>query len=164
MAKQKNKTTSGPVTEPTAYAEIGGYLYENEGKATVKMHTSVNSPLKTDDAARATRIKKVRVEMNVVEDKDVKDNQVYQKDVTMTQIVNDDPAYTNSQSTGGPVENDPNAQPNNGPLSTEGHFLKNMVDNLWADMRQNKITSIVGLCLGAAALALGVGAIIIALI
>ena len=148
MAK-KVKGTSGPVNEATAYAEIGGYLYENEGKATVKMHTSVNESLKLDDAVKATRIKKVRVEMNVIEDKSVQGNQIYQKDVSMTQIVDDNNPTTtaqNSYSTGAPVDanqSDPNNQ-GQGPSGLQ--VLKNFVDKI-ADQVKAMWIVIAGLAL-----------------
>lgn len=116
-----------PNREPTAYAEIGGYMYETEGNAKVKLQTSVNKPLKLDDADRVTKINKVRVEMHVSEDKSVQDNQVYEKDIKMKQISNNGDA-----SDGTNFDEDSTPSKSNGGLENSAVYLKNMIDNVLA--------------------------------
>src|SRR3990167_4114887 len=87
----KPKSTKA-VEEPTAYAEIGAYLHKDGGKAKVKAYTSVNKPLQVDASEKTEQIKRLRVEMHVVEDKTVDSNSFYTKSVDAVQVSDSSPA------------------------------------------------------------------------
>lgn len=114
-------------SEPIASCEIGSFLHENKGKATVKTYTAVNEPLKVDAADRTRQIGKVRVEMHVIESKNVVDNQIYQKDVEMFQIRDDATPSETSEMSSSSV-NPSGAVPKDG--LTPLQVLKNFVDNI----------------------------------
>jgi hypothetical protein len=121
-------------SEPVAFAEVGSYLHENQGQATVKTYTSVNETLKVDPALKTRQIGKVRVEMHVTEDRSVGDNQIYEKNVTMHQIRDNIPSGTTEigSSPAGTSAGTPGK-------STDGltplQVLKNFVDNIASDVR-----------------------------
>lgn len=121
--------------EPTAYCEIGSYLLNDNGsgRSRVKAYTSVNSPLQVDSADEIKQLGKVRVEMRVVESKDLNNNCFYEKDVSLHQISNAPISETagvqgSEQNYGQPTEQSSNDL-------TVPKVLKNMIDNLYADKR-----------------------------
>lgn len=77
--KMARSTKAGE--EPVSYAKVGMFLHENAGKATTKVYTSINEGLKVDAAEKTRKVGEVTVEMHVKEDRSVKDNQIYQKDI-----------------------------------------------------------------------------------
>jgi hypothetical protein len=131
------RTMRKPNREPTAYAEIGGYMYENQGQAKVKMQTSVNKPLKLDDADRVTKINKVRVEMHVTEDKSVQENQVYEKDIRMKQTTDEgQPMHGTAyeQQSDAPIQSASNPAPDDFKTWT-----KNIIDNILARLDSERL-------------------------
>ena len=130
----------GTIKEPSASVEIGGYVYQNNGKATAKLQVSdVNKPLVLDNAAITKRLKKVKVTMNVEEDDTPYNNQVYQKDVTMWQTVDDEESpkgtTASAQIKHSPkYDVDDEDEEPKGPLDRLG-VLKNFVDNIAEDVR-----------------------------
>lgn len=78
----------GKIRESETYVEIGGYLHQDQGRAKAKLYVGdVDKPLRIDDAELTKRMKKIRVTMNVSEDKSVHQNQVYEKDIEMVQTI-----------------------------------------------------------------------------
>ena len=123
-------------SEPVAFAEVGSYLHENNGQATVKTYTSVNETLKVDPALKTRQIGKVRVEMHVTEDRSVGDNQIYEKNVTMHQIRDNIPYGTTEIGSSPAGTSGTSGTPGK---STDGltplQVLKNFVDNIASDVR-----------------------------
>lgn len=121
------------------------------------MQTSVNRPLKLDDAERVTRIKRVRVEMHVKEDKAVRDDQVYQKDIDMRQIVDDGSSATNTTSESPAHSSDEQDSPNDASDDYKV-WNKNIIDNILARLdnadTRNVVLAVIGILLGAFALGL----------
>ena len=140
MVKKRNV---GAVTEPSAYVEIGGYVHQNEGKATTKLYVGpINQPLKVDTAKLTKEMKKIRVTMNVEEDQSVSDGQVYQKDVWMQQddISNGNSPATNLRTTASSNSLEPNpVQPDDiaGPSALQ--VLKNFVDKINDRVSRNEL-------------------------
>lgn len=152
------KTTKTATTEPKAYAEVGTYMYRNNGtgKVSVKMHTSVNKPLALDDADEVLKVKKIRVETHVVEDKGLTDGVAYQKDIETIQLTDGDaPETSSSYQTG--AEDPVKSADGPSPLQV----LKNFVDNIAADVREKHTLTMI---LVAAALVLGTAALILAIV
>ena len=141
----KPKSTKA-IEEPTAYAEIGAYLHKDGGKAKVKAYTSVNKPLQVDASEKTEQIKRLRVEMHVVEDKTVDSNSFYTKSVDAVQVSDSSPA-----SSSGFSESDyPNTNAGESKESPSGlQVLKNFVDNIASDLRLWKVVTI---CAGAVGL------------
>ena len=140
------------VSEPSAYVEIGGYAHLNGGQVKTNLYVSdVNKPLEIEDAEITKRLKKLRVTMNVEEDKSVSENCVYSKNVTMVQEPsNGDSAPTGTQRTGDdwkPQADGKDGGPN--PLQV----LKNFVDNIAADNRWQWVLIVAACIIGATALA-----------
>lgn len=121
------------ITEPSASVEIGGYAHLDAGRVKTKLYVSdVNQPLKIDAAELTKQMKKIRVTMNVEEDKSVSGDCVYEKDVYMIQESSDGystPGQMTSQSDGTPMPEGTNEDPS--PLKV----LKNFVDNIASDNR-----------------------------
>jgi len=147
----KKTNGKGPANEESkGYAEVGSYMYRNNGtgKVSVKMHTSVNKPLALDEADEVLRIKKIRVETRVVEDKGLADGVAYQKDVESIQTTDTETQGTTGSST---AANEEPTTPS-GPSGLQ--VLKNMVDNIAADLRDHKtLATILFVVLGAVAVA-----------
>ena len=148
----KKETTKSAVAESTGFAEIGSYMYRNNGtgKVSVKMHTSVNKPLSLDDADEVLRIKKIRVETRVVEDKGLADGVAYQKDVEAIQTTDSEtPSSTSSRSS---ANESPPSPGDGNPTGLQ--VLKNFVDNIAADLRDHKnLATILFVVIGAVAVA-----------
>lgn len=145
MAKQM------PTKERVAYTEIGGFLHENAGRATVKTYTSVNEPLRVDAAEKTRQIGRVRVEMHVVEDKSVGDNQIYQKDVFMQQIRdNMVPSGTTESGSSDMPSYENGEKKSNDDLPAWGKVLKNFVDKI-ADSQKMQWVMMIGIAIIAAA-------------
>jgi hypothetical protein len=132
MAKKRTKV----VREPVAYAEVGSYLHEGDGKAKIKTYTSVNKPLAVDESERTRRIGKIRVEMHVKESKELQDNAIYQKDVKMIQLSDNDSGKTEKIGEDY-VPEQPDGTVRPGMDKTD--YLKNFVDNIAADHRTTKV-------------------------
>ena len=147
------KKTTSAVEEPTAYAEIGTYLHKNPGKATVKSYASVNEPLKVDSADETKQIKKIRVEVHVKEDTEVKGNQYYQKDVESIQLSDPKDNPYNTATGSNELPENGNGQPE--PVSDDfKKWTKNIVDKLKdSEVVQYVLMTAIGIV---AALALGV--------
>jgi hypothetical protein len=125
-----------PTSEPGAFVDIAGYVYQNAGKATAKLQVgNVNEELKPDNAELIKTMKRVRVSMRVEEDQSVLNGQVYQKDVTMDQQVLDE--APSGKAPKGSTYAAPNAAPteegSSGPSPLQ--VLKNFVDNIASDNR-----------------------------
>ena len=133
----------GKYKESETFVEIGGYVHQDEGRARAKLYVGdVNRPLMVDDAALTKRLKRVRVTMNVAEDKSVHKNQVYEKDINMVQEILDEPntkggvTSTEKNYNLGPDGNG-NGNGSNKDGLTPLQVLKNFVDNIAADVRQH---------------------------
>jgi len=135
----KKTITNNRVEELKGYAEIGSYMYRNNGtgKVSVKMHTSVNKPLELDSADEILKIKKIRVETHVIEDKNLSDGIAYQKDVETIQKT-DNGAPMNETFDGTDSMPGGNGSGNNSGEPSGLQVLKNFVDNIAADVRDNK--------------------------
>lgn len=152
--------SSGAVTEPSAYVEIGGYLHNDEGKAKVKLYTGeINRPLQIDDAAVTKRLKKVRVTMNVTEDKTPSSQQVYEKNVWMDQTTDDEPSNAGPSGQSSSVSDASPDMPDGTvrPGMDKCDYLKNFYDEL-AD--KTNLLMVIACC----ALALGAVAFVLALL
>src|SRR3990167_5663198 len=132
----KPKSTKA-VEEPTAYAEIGAYLHKDGGKAKVKAYTSVNKPLQVDASEKTEQIKRLRVEMRVVEDKTVDSNSFYTKSVDAVQVNDSSPASSSGlsesdyPSTNAGESNGDQKESKESPSALQ--VLKNFVDNIASD-------------------------------
>jgi len=138
------------VSEPAGYAEVGTYMYRNggTGKVSVKMHTSVNKPLALDDADEVLKVKKIRVETHVFEDKGLADGVAYTKDIETIQITDGVAPTSTSSKTTSEGKDEPGYD-----SATDSKWNKNLHDENLRDKSKLWMTLvIVG---GIAALTLG---------
>lgn len=157
------KAKNNKQAEVLGYCEFGAYLHrDNGGKAKVAAYTSVNKPLSVEAHDETTKIASRRYKIIEEERAELDGNKFYSKDIWNEQEGSGKTTTEpSSQRTEYSDPEDKQEQKQNGsPLSKEGHFLKNMVDNLWADMRQLRGTA---LMLSIGALVVAVAAIVIAL-
>lgn len=160
MSRNTKSTTA--VQEDAAFVEIGGYVHQDGGQVRTKMYVSdINKSLKVDASELTKQMKKVRVTMNVTEDKGVTNNQVYEKDITMTQEVidGDSPTArgtTTSESKYGPTKTSESSPSGTAPDPSPLQVLKNFVDNIAADNRMQWILIGCAIALGAVALGIAV--------
>lgn len=141
--------------ESETFVEIAGYLYKDPGRARAALHVGdVNKVLHPDEAEEITRMKKVRVTMNVSEDRSVQKNKVYEKDIEMIQEVIGDPSGKSGKGT---VYDEGISNPGASvqePKSLDGlQVLKNFVDKI-AENQTALWVCFVGIAL-VAAVALG---------
>lgn len=148
----------GKIHESSSWVELGGYVHQDEGRAKAKLYVGdVNKPLVIDDAALTKRLKKVRVTMNVSEDKSVHQNQVYEKDIEMIQEIIGEPSGKNGKTA--PYSQDATPEMNSAAPSNEltpMQILKNMIDNVMADNRTQWIVIAGALIIAAVALGLSI--------
>ena len=131
MGWKKTRNVNTKTTEPSAFVDIGGYVHQDEGNAKVKLYVgNVDEPLKVDDAAITKRLKRIRVTMNVTEDKTPKENCVYEKNAFMEQREDTDGELPPND--GQPTSSEFNLPPN--PITSPDDFkvwAKNNIDLLW---------------------------------
>lgn len=160
MAKNKESET---------FVEIGGYLYKDEGRVRTALHVGdVNRILQPDDAAETIRLKKIRVTLNVSEDSSVQKNKVYEKDIEMIQeVVGESSMKSGKGSDAYNKDATPNTSglpgtsPSNGELPAWGKVMKNMLDEGFRSLRNDKTAQwivMVGIAV-VAAVALGLAVV-----
>jgi Ni,Fe-hydrogenase I large subunit len=149
----------GKYKESETFCEIGGFIHQDQGRVKAKMYVGdVNKPLQIDDAELTKRMKKIRVTMNVSEDKSVHQNQVYEKDIEMIQEVIGDPSGKSSGKDAA-YSKDATPEMQSGVPSNELTplaVLKNFLDNVAADNRTQWIAIAGALIIAAVALGLAI--------
>ena len=127
------------------YTEVATHLHrDNGGKVCIKSKTSVNKPLHADTGhADTQKVSHIRVKVMEEEVPELNGDKFYQKDLISIQesVMNADTKNESKKLYANDFLNDDDdedeEQPNsNSPISKEGHFLKNMIDNIWSDIRQ----------------------------
>lgn len=136
--------------------EFAGIAQTNDdGKVIVKGLKSVNKPIKHGIAKNTDLICHKRIEINEVEDNSVDGDTIYSKKICLKQkdLEGKPQSYREDSD-----EIDDEAEPKD--VFTKGEkFLKNMVDNLWADARQSRYLIFLALALACIALGKAFGAI-----
>lgn len=147
--------------EPVAYAQIQTHLHEDPAEARVKTYTSVNTPIKIDSATKSTKVHGLEVQVHVIEDKNVKDDSIYEKKVktmqTSSEYSNSSSSRSTKQMHGSPeevpdseccVDGKPNGKPHAG--MDKADYLKNMIDNIIT------VLIVMGIAIGLAAVAIAI--------
>jgi len=126
--------------------DIGAFRHrDNNGEIKIELVSAVNKPFTVEKHDETTPIFVKRFKTTEEEIFDIRPHQSYTKKFKPIQEDIDTPVNKEQkQTTQTSSKYDPNddlydedEQPKqNSPLSKEGHFLKNMVDNLWSDIRQ----------------------------
>lgn len=127
------------VKEYQSFAEIGAFLHRNDGEAYVQTYTSVNEPIKIEGSKDAEMITKVRVNIDVEEDRGVQRRNgggFYAKRVEASQVRDDNTVSTARTTPGAPMAA-PKTAPSDGMDKTD--YLKNMHDQLDNRETANKL-------------------------